>query len=245
MKISTFKRMAAAERIRSIRDQIISGMIEIGEILWEGKRELAHGAFKSWIQKEVGMDIRRADEFMRLAEHASVAEDREAYIAGLRTIAGDSKSKILPALALPEHEIAGATTGTVMGQPVREIQQFTVRQLKLAIREYQKPARTSPDDTPAGPIALTAPEGSLEAVLDSQEAERGAREPLSPIEASFMRASTAVTTLAQEIQEYTDLFLIGEPLTVSPEAVREMVVAYGRAIDLQMSNIRTFAEEIT
>ena len=176
--------------IRSLGDRIISDMITIGELLQEGKEGLPHGEFEGWVKADVGMSPRRASEFMRLAGRADRAIDREAYISGLRGIAGDSKSKIIPALALPEHEITSAgQQGTVMGTPIEEVREYSVRQLKLAIREFTAPP-------------LPKPETIAEPTQPYAAAENPASSPApntltAELEYAFLGAIDALTLLEQ------------------------------------------------
>jgi hypothetical protein len=56
-----------AERIRR---GCTSSVIQAGKALIESKRHLSHGAFLRWVQAEVGLPIRTAQAYMRVAQWA-------------------------------------------------------------------------------------------------------------------------------------------------------------------------------
>lgn len=65
--VATFLR-GQAERIRR---QCTGSVIQVGKALIESKRHLSHGGFLRWVEAEVGIPVRTAQGYMRVASWAS------------------------------------------------------------------------------------------------------------------------------------------------------------------------------
>src|SRR6478735_8849764 len=63
-----------------IRRQCASSTIQIGRALLESKRHLSHGEFTKWVELEVGVPVRTAQAYMRVAAWAA---DKGASVARL------------------------------------------------------------------------------------------------------------------------------------------------------------------
>lgn len=74
--VGTFLR-GQADRIRR---HCVTSIIQIGKALNESKRHLSHGLFLGWIETEVGIPVRTAQAYMRVADWAG---DKGAAVAQL------------------------------------------------------------------------------------------------------------------------------------------------------------------
>lgn len=114
-----------ANRIRQLQADVQRGIIEIGFELIAAKKEIGHGNWGRWLQKEFEWTERTARNFMAMAERF-----------GNRKTFSDLRPSTLQALlALPEGEedkfIAAQAEA---GEPVGEM---TTREVKSAIKKFK------------------------------------------------------------------------------------------------------------
>jgi hypothetical protein len=64
-----------------IRRQCATSIIQIGKALLEAKRHLSHGGFLRWVECEVGIPVRTAQAYMRVANWASTKGATVAHLS--------------------------------------------------------------------------------------------------------------------------------------------------------------------
>lgn len=119
MKVEGVTLEARAERIRRLQADVQRGIIEIGFELIAAKKEIGHGGWADWLQKEFEWSVRTAQNFMAVAER----------FGKTKSISFLSTTTLIKMLALPEGDEqafieAQAETGKpVENQSAREVQE--------------------------------------------------------------------------------------------------------------------------
>jgi hypothetical protein len=94
-----------------IRRQCGTSIIQIGKALREAKRHLSHGAFGAWVKCEVGIPVRTAQAYMRVANWAS---GKSAAVAHLTP----SALYILSATGIPDDFVDEILRRTEIGERI-------------------------------------------------------------------------------------------------------------------------------
>jgi hypothetical protein len=94
-----------------IRRQCSASTIQIGRALLESKRHLSHGIFTKWVEMEVGIPIRTAQAYMRVAVWAA---DKGATVARL----SPSALYLLSASNIPKEFVASILSRTEAGEHI-------------------------------------------------------------------------------------------------------------------------------
>jgi hypothetical protein len=125
-----------AERFRSGIKQTMAAIIENGRELVAARQQLAHGQFTAWIEAELGITARTAQNYMRVAE---LAEKSETISLLPPTIAYKLAAKTTPA-TIVETVVAKAAAGEIVPDSVvKEM----IAEAAQERRQNQKAARRS------------------------------------------------------------------------------------------------------
>ena len=143
-----------AERIRRLQADVQRGIIEIGFELIAAKKEVGHGGWADWLQKEFEWTQRTANNFMRVAERFGKMENIFQF-----------KPSILQTmLLLPEgNEEAFIEAQTQAGSPVEN---QSARQVQASVKQWKK-EKQKKSSPPFEEINLFPTEEELEAVIQS------------------------------------------------------------------------------
>ena len=117
-----------AERIRQLQADVQHGIIEIGFELIAAKKQVGHGSWAQWLQKEFEWSQRTANRFMAIAERFGNSKLDNAV---------QFKASTLQAmLALPEgDEHAFIEAQAALGKP---IENQSAREVQVAIKKWKK-----------------------------------------------------------------------------------------------------------
>ena len=133
-----------ARHLRALVTKTTTDMIEIGRDLMSVKNKLKHGQFTSWVEAEIGISVRTAQGYMRLA---ILAEGKSATVSLLPS----STARMLAAKAAPpdivEHVITKAAAGTIVPDRVvkrlisdrHAEQRYDALEAKLAEKKARRP----------------------------------------------------------------------------------------------------------
>jgi hypothetical protein len=112
--------------IRFYKAQTVQSVIEIGKRLTEAKGMLEHGQWLDWLENQVGLHKRTAQNFMQLAEQ----------FPNTQPVAHLSYTKLLALLAVPEEEREEflEVSHNVSGEE-KTVAEMTKRELEQVIRE--------------------------------------------------------------------------------------------------------------
>ena len=108
-----------AERIRRLQADVQRGIIEIGFELIAAKKQVGHGGWIDWLQKEFAWSVRTAQNFMGIAER----------FGKTKSISFLSTTTLIKILALPEGdeqafiEVQAQAGNPVENQSAREVQE--------------------------------------------------------------------------------------------------------------------------
>lgn len=108
-------------RIKTIQDNVCQGMIDIGKELIEIKKELGHGQWLPYIEKELGYSRRTASNFMKVAQE----------FGNGNTYSHLTSYKIIALLDIPQENRDDFIQSTT-------VEDLTVRQLKNEIQKYKE-----------------------------------------------------------------------------------------------------------
>ena len=126
-----------AERIRRLQADVQRGIIEIGFELIAAKKQVGHGSWSDWLQKEFAWTRRTAERLMAVAERFGKCDNVVAF----------QPSTLVKMLALPEgEEQAFIETQAQAGTPVEK---QSARQVQAAVKKWKndkKKESSSPFD---------------------------------------------------------------------------------------------------
>lgn len=126
-----------AERIRRLQADVQRGIIEIGFELIAAKKQVGHGSWSDWLQKEFAWTRRTAERLMAVAERFGKCDNVVAF----------QPSTLQAMLALPEgEEQAFIETQAQAGTPVEK---QSARQVQAAVKKWKndkKKKSSSPFD---------------------------------------------------------------------------------------------------
>lgn len=126
-----------AERIRRLQADVQRGIIEIGFELIAAKKQVGHGSWSDWLQKEFAWTRRTAERLMAVAERFGKCDNVVAF----------QPSTLVKMLALPEgEEQAFIETQAQAGTPVEK---QSARQVQAAVKKWKndkKKKSSSPFD---------------------------------------------------------------------------------------------------
>lgn len=119
----------------AIRENIANGtmhMVKAGMYLMLGKTTLNHGDFQTWVEMDVGVSIRTAQNYMQLARFFGSRLKNE-------TVSLLPAKKLLAiANEAPEYIDELEETGELLGLTMDDIQQMNVKKLKEWIHKMKK-----------------------------------------------------------------------------------------------------------
>src|SRR5207249_2541722 len=126
-----------AARLRGLITKSTTDMIAIGNILLEIKAQLDHGQFTTWVENEIPIKIRLAQDYMRFA----IGHRKNATIALLPP----STARMLTAKSAPpeivEQVLASASAGNIVSDAtLKEVFSKDRLQKKKAARDTVKNA---------------------------------------------------------------------------------------------------------
>jgi hypothetical protein len=138
-----------------IRRQCVTSIIQIGKGLIEAKRHLSHGQFLRWVEGEVGMPVRTAQAYTRVASWASTKGATVAYLA-------PSSLYLLSASNTPIEFVADVLSRVEAGE---RIAPAALRRELAALREtrrreHVRPVDLTQTDQPSETRQVTGPSGS-------------------------------------------------------------------------------------
>lgn len=113
------KRMTT--EIKVIQDNVCRGMIEIGKRLIEIKKEVGHGNWLEYLDKELGYSVRTAQQLMKVYEE----------FGNTNTFSFLQSSKIIALLDIPQESREDFISN-------HNLEDSTVRQLKDEIKKYKE-----------------------------------------------------------------------------------------------------------
>jgi hypothetical protein len=116
-----------------IKRHCVSSNIQIGKALLEAKRHLSHGEFLRWVESEVGLPVRTAQAYMRIANWAVA---KGATVAHLKP----SALYLLAASSTPEEFVADVLSRTGAGE---FIPPSVLRRELASLREGQQLERAA------------------------------------------------------------------------------------------------------
>ena len=138
-----------AERIRHLQADVQRGIIEIGFELIEAKKQVGHGGWADWLQKEFEWTQRTANNFMRVAERFGKMENVFQF----------KPSTLQTMLLLPEgDEQAFIETQEQVGNPVEN---QSARQVQQAVKQWKEAKSKEVSVTVANEFNLFADEYEL------------------------------------------------------------------------------------
>lgn len=115
-----------AERIRRLQADVQRGIIEIGFELIAAKKEVGHGSWSDWLQKEFAWTRRTAERLMAVAERFGKCDNVVAF----------QPSTLVKMLALPEgEEQAFIETQAQAGTPVEN---QSAREVQESVKQWKK-----------------------------------------------------------------------------------------------------------
>jgi hypothetical protein len=117
-----------------IRKHFTSSVIQVGKSLLEAKRYLAHGSFLSWVESEVGIPARTAQDYMRVA---TWAKGKSATVAHLPA----SVLYMLSKTGVPEHVVAEVISLAEAGHRI------TASAVRSRLNEFRASASTKRSET--------------------------------------------------------------------------------------------------
>lgn len=190
-----------ANRIRQLRADVQRGFIEIGFELIAAKKEIGHGNWERWLQKEFSWSDRNARYFMAVAERF---RNRNTY-----SDLGYSTLKALLGLPKGEEDTFIASQASA-GKP---IESQSAREVQKAVKEYKaasKPANPSSFEDKHDraevrgeyvrllPNAPTIEDVQNSDTLETSEAQNSGKKKMPPISHNF-NGSVQYFTPAQYI----------------------------------------------
>lgn len=126
-----------AERIRRLQADVQRGIIQIGFELIAAKKQVGHGSWSDWLQKEFAWTRRTAERLMAVAERFGKCDNVVAF----------QPSTLVKMLALPEgEEQAFIESQAQAGTPVEK---QSARQVQAAVKKWKndkKKKSSSPFD---------------------------------------------------------------------------------------------------
>ena len=141
-----------ATEIRYYSQQASWSIIEVGKRLIEAKKQVAHGEWENWLDKNVGYSKQTARRFMQCAERF-----------GNRSMSSDlSLSQVTELLSLPEAETF-IEQKKAEGNPVEDM---TVKTLREEIKEWKSKAEQAKNE------AFAAANDKRRAELRAEQVER-------------------------------------------------------------------------
>lgn len=115
-----------AEEARIYSESMAMNMLNLGRVFIEAKKQVAHGEWGEWVQRNSGMSVRSAQQLMAIYARFG---DKPAF-------SGLEKSKMYKMLALPEGaEDAFAEQNDLVAMSSREIEAAVKRVREQADRE--------------------------------------------------------------------------------------------------------------
>ena len=115
-----------AERIRRLQADVQRGIIEIGFELIAAKKQVGHGSWSDWLDKEFAWTVRTAQYFMKVAER----------FGKTNTCSHLNTSTLKAMLALPEgDEQAFIESQAQVGTPVEK---QSARQVQAAVKQWKR-----------------------------------------------------------------------------------------------------------
>ena len=127
-----------SRRVQSCVQIALENIVQAGKDLIWAKRVMGHGGFEKWVRFDVGLNPRRASEFMRIAERVISAKNPHTK-AFLSQVAGTSKHKALALLEVSDEEIDEAMQeDAFLGRPLDEIEAMSVRELRDELTKERK-----------------------------------------------------------------------------------------------------------
>lgn len=123
-----------ATEIRYYSQQASWSIIEVGKRLIEAKKQVAHGEWETWLERNVGYSQSTATRFMKCAER----------FGNLATLQDLNPSQTIALLALPESE-----TETFIEQKKAEgnpVEDMTVKTLREEIKEWKSKAEQAKNE---------------------------------------------------------------------------------------------------
>jgi hypothetical protein len=127
-----------------IRRHCASSIIQIGKALTEAKRHLSHGQFLLWVEGEVGMPVRTAQAYTRIASWAATKGATVAYLT-------PSALHLLSASSTPEEFAADVLSRVKEGE---HISASVLRKELAAWRGNDRQAHLEVERSP--PLVLSA-----------------------------------------------------------------------------------------
>ena len=145
-----------AERIRRLQADVQRGIIEIGFELIAAKKQVGHGSWSDWLDKEFAWTVRTAQYFMKVAER----------FGKTNTCSHLNTSTLKAMLALPEgDEQAFIESQAQVGTPVEK---QSARQVQAAVKQWKR-AKEKKSSPPFDEISLFPEEEEARAVSQSVE----------------------------------------------------------------------------
>ncbi len=174
-----------ANRIRQLFTDVARGIIEIGFELIEAKKQVGHGGWSEWLQKEFGatygLDERTARNYMSVAHR----------FGNRKTFSDLGKSKLIKLLALPEGtEEEFIESQSKAGRPVES---QSARQVEKSVKEFKQTQITG------GSYFNMTDSPELDSVVDKlNHVSQSPSEPLQCISESESRVSIPPAQIAPE-----------------------------------------------
>lgn len=209
-----------ATEIRYYSQQASWSIIEVGKRLIEAKKQVAHGEWENWLDKNVGYSKQTARRFMQCAERF-----------GNRSMSSDlSLSQVTELLSLPEAE-----TETFIEQKKAEgkpVEDMTVKTLREEIKEWKSKAEQAKNE------AFAAANDKRRAELRAEQVERSNETLRNQCDAQ-----------AKEIQELKDNPVVVET-PADPEYIAQLkdeaakAKAQARKANLDFENLQDALEKL-
>ena len=144
-----------AERIRRLQADVQRGIIEIGFELIAAKKEIGHGGWTDWLEKEFEWTDRTARNFMAIAER----------FGNRKSISDLTTTTLIKMLALPEgDEEAFIEAQAQAGSPV-ETQ--SARQVQQAVKQWKETKSKEVSATEDNELSLFAVEDEVAEQIQS------------------------------------------------------------------------------
>ena len=184
-----------AERIRQLQADVQRGIIQIGFELIAAKKEVGHGGWADWLQKEFAWTDRTARNFMAIAER----------FGNRKSISDLTTTTLIKMLALPEgDEEAFIEAQAQAGNPVEN---QSARQVQQAVKQWKEAKNKEVSATVANEFNLFADEFELA----DQNQSVGESEEDIVIESDFAPIQNAELT-STPTEENVDEFAPAEPI---------------------------------
>lgn len=177
-----------AERIRRLQADVQRGIIEIGFELLAAKKEVGHGDWADWLEKEFEWTDRTARRFMAVAERFGKTD------AGVRF----KSSTLQEMLALPEGDEEAFIEAQVQaGSPVEN---QSARQVQETVKQWKEAKSKEVSETVSNEFNLFADEFEL-----ADQSQSGKTNTCSHLNTSTpTEESVDEVTPAEPIQSFTD-----------------------------------------